>query len=235
MAHHGWRIGSLVLAASLALAGCSSDGDTASVSGGDAPASPAAPAAPQSPAPANAAPQVSGTPVATANLGEAWSFQPAATDPDGDTLTWSIAGKPADATFSPATGALSWTPGSSGTWSNIVITATDSRGASASLPAFSLLVNGTQQAAGSATLTWDIPQQYSDGTPLLPEDQVAGYRVYHGTSEAQMDTVVSVSDPGTVSYTAQGLTAGTHYFSVSAVSASGVEGQRSEVLTKSVM
>lgn len=242
MAHHGWRIGSLVLAASLALAGCNSDGETASastpppVSGGkpsnDSPAPPANDSG--TPSAGNAAPQVSGTPVSAVSLGQAWTFQPSATDPDGDALTWSISGKPSDATFSPATGLLSWTPGSSGTWNNIVITVTDSRGASASLPAFSVAVTGSQ-AQGTALLSWEMPRQYSDGGALLPEDEIAGYRVYHGNSQDQLDKVIPVTDAKTLQYTLSGLTAGTHYFAVSAIAVNGAEGERSEVLTKTVM
>lgn len=245
MAFHGWRIGTIVLATSMALAACSGEEETAAAQApvtGEQPVQPPAPPAPppavtgdnSAPAP-NTAPVVSGTPAAALSAGQAWSFTPSATDADGDALTWSIAGKPADATFSTATGQLSWTPGATGTWNDIVVTATDSRGAATSLPPFSLLVSGAQQVAATATLSWDMPQQYVDGAPLLPEDQVVGYRVYHGTSEATMDVIAPVNDPSTLNYTVETLTAGTHYFAVSAVSVTGAEGERSPVLVKTVM
>lgn len=241
MAYHGWRIGTIVLATSMALAACSGEEETAAAQApvtGQQPAAtpPSLPVPGSKPAPTpNTAPVVSGTPAGAVSAGQAWSFVPSATDADGDTLTWSISGKPADALFSTATGQLSWTPGATGSWNDIVVTATDSRGAATSLPAFSLVVNLAPQVTGSATLSWDMPQQYADGAPLLPEDQVVGYRVYHGTSEATMNVVGPVDDPMTLNYTVQALPAGTHYFAVSAMSATGAEGERSLVLTKNVM
>lgn len=254
MARNGWHLGTLALAVSLALTACGGSGDDSSstaakapVAGGDLAAAPAAPSAPK-PVPVvpvvnapsqiapNAAPAVRGTPAQTASTGEAWSFAPTATDADGDAVTWSITGKPADATFSPASGQLVWTPSASGAWSNIVITATDARGASSSLPPFSVQVNAAQAvASGTATLSWDIPQQYTDGIPLQADDQIVGYRVYHGTAAESLDTVVAVESATNVSYTLAGLTSGTHYFAVSAMSVTGAEGERSEVLSKTVM
>lgn len=252
-----WRSGILVLAASLTLAACGGSDSETTASNGNPPATsgsvsapPATGGASQAPAPApttppvssgnpppvaNSAPLVSGSPAGAATAGQAWSFQPSASDPDGDALTWSISGKPADAVFSTATGQLVWTPSGTGTWNSIVITATDSRGASTSLAPFSIQVAAPQQVAGEATLAWDIPQQYTDGQPLAPDDLVAGYRVYHGTSQDALDTVASVQGATTLQHTIQNLTAGTHYFAVSAVSVNGAEGARSEILSKTVM
>lgn len=248
MAFHGWRIGTLALAASLTLAACGgSDSETAS--SGTPPASSSGNPAPSPSAPpassgdtsapttsANAAPVVTGTPSGTVSAGQAWTFQPSATDPDGDAVTWSISGKPADAVFSTVSGQLAWTPTASGAWSNIVITATDTRGAATSLAPFSLVVDQpVQQVAGDATLIWDLPQQYTDGNALAPDDQVVGYRVYHGTSQDALDQVTPVQGAATLQHTISNLTAGTHYFAVSAVSVSGAEGARSEILSKTVM
>lgn len=255
MARNGWRIGTLALAASLALTACGGSGDDSAgsaspppVAGGEtapeAPAdsivappvtAPAAPAPVTTPVAANTAPTVSGTPQVSAQAGQAWSFAPTATDADGDALTWSISGKPTDATFSTASGQLAWTPSGAGAWSDIVITATDARGASTSLPPFSVQVSAAQAVTGTATLSWDIPQQYTDGIPLPPEDQVVGYRVYHGTAADALDKMVAVEDASNVQYTVAGLSSGTHYFAVSAVAKSGAEGARSEILSKTVM
>src|SRR5690606_30356064 len=46
----------------------------------------------------NRAPTVSGTPATTATVGATYSFKPTASDPDGDALSWSITGKPSNAT-----------------------------------------------------------------------------------------------------------------------------------------
>src|SRR5262245_55262692 len=88
-------------------------------------------------APANRPPTISGTPATTATAGTAYSFRPTASDPDGNTVGFSISNRPTWATFSTTTGQLSGTPGSSnvGTFSNIVISVSDGK-VSASLPAF---------------------------------------------------------------------------------------------------
>ena len=89
----------------------------------------------------NRPPVISGTPSTTATQGTAYSFQPTASDPDSDPLTFSIANRPTWATFSVSTGLLQGTPGASnvGTFSNIVISVSDGK-ASTPLPAFSITV-----------------------------------------------------------------------------------------------
>jgi hypothetical protein len=90
----------------------------------------------------NKSPTISGTPVTTATVGTAYSFQPTARDPEGRTLTFSIRNKPAWATFSTSTGRLSGTPTATGTFSYIMIIVTDGV-SSTMLPAFSITVSGS--------------------------------------------------------------------------------------------
>jgi hypothetical protein len=80
---------------------------------------------------------------------------PAASDADGDTLTFSIANKPAWATFTSSTGLLSGIPpvGSAGTHSNITISVTDGHTSSALAP-FSITVNGAPNQPPSI---WGVP------------------------------------------------------------------------------
>lgn len=94
------------------------------------------------PTPGNTPPTISGAPAASATVGTAYSFQPSASDANGDTLTFSISNRPSWASFNPANGRLSGTPGSSnvGTTSNILISVSDGKGGSASLPAFLIRV-----------------------------------------------------------------------------------------------
>jgi len=77
-------------------------------------------------------------------VGTAYSFQPAAGDTDGDTLTFSITNPPRWASFSATTGLLSGTPTSAdaGTTSNIVITVSDGT-STASLPTFNITVSAS--------------------------------------------------------------------------------------------
>jgi hypothetical protein len=105
---------------------------------------------------------IAGTPATTDTVGNPYSFMPTATDGSGRTLTFFVANKPAWAAFNSANGQLSGTPSSSnvGTFSNIVISARDSTGASASLPAFSIAVT-----APASTSSTPPPAPTISGTP----------------------------------------------------------------------
>jgi Putative Ig domain len=89
----------------------------------------------------NSAPTITGTPATTVTAGVAYNFTPSAQDANGDTLTFSITGKPAWATFSITSGQLSGTPTEAqvGTYSNISISASDGT-VSTPLAAFTIAV-----------------------------------------------------------------------------------------------
>lgn len=96
----------------------------------------------------NTTPVISGTASTSVNEDSLYSFTPTATDADpSTTLTFSITNKPAWATFSASTGALTGTPTNAnvGTTSGIVISVSDGT-ASASLPAFAITVVNTNDA-----------------------------------------------------------------------------------------
>jgi hypothetical protein len=90
----------------------------------------------------NVPPVISGTPVPSVVAGNRYLFQPTANDANGNKLRFSIANRPAWASFSGKTGCLSGTPGatSAGTYSNIVISVSDGK-SSASLPPFAIQVD----------------------------------------------------------------------------------------------
>jgi hypothetical protein len=96
----------------------------------------------------NRAPVISGSPSTSITAGQAFSFTPTASDPDGNTLGFSITNRPTWATFSTSTGRLSGTPTSShvGTYSNIVIQVSDGK-VSTSLAAFSIAVKASTSNA----------------------------------------------------------------------------------------
>ncbi len=122
----------------------------------------------------NDPPVLSGTPAASVNQGQPYSFVPTASDPDqpyGDTLTFRIQNKPAWAVFGPGTGALTGTPGNAGVgvYPGIVITVVDRGGLFASLPPFLVRVNALPLAEAGA----DAPDHLVE-TPL-PLDGRASY------------------------------------------------------------
>lgn len=179
---------------------------------------------------ANRPPVVSGTPQGSATVDSPYSFTPTGSDPDGDTLTWSITGKPSAANFSVTNGRLSWTPAAAGSWSNIVIKATDSKGASASLPAFSITATAAAPTAGSAALSWQAPTQYTNGSSL-PASNITAYRIYRGSSAGSLGRIAEVDGRAT-QFSMQDLPRGTHYFAVTAVTTAGAESGFSAIGSK---
>ncbi|ABS06337.1 putative Ig domain-containing protein [Shewanella baltica] len=89
----------------------------------------------------NGAPVISGTPTLSVNQDVSYQFTPTASDSVGDVLSFSIANKPAWATFNTTTGTLSGTPSNQdvGVTNGIIISVSDGA-LSASLPAFNLSV-----------------------------------------------------------------------------------------------
>ena len=114
----------------------------------------------------NEAPTISGTPVTSATVGQAYSFTPTAADPDNNSLTFSIANRPVWASFNTSTGALSGTPEASnvGTFANVVISVSDGRVAAA-LPAFTITVaevpNTTPTISGTPPSSVMVSTAYS--------------------------------------------------------------------------
>jgi hypothetical protein len=179
----------------------------------------------------NRAPTISGTPPSAAVPGSEYSFQPTASDADGNTLTFSIVNMPSWATFSTSTGLLRGAPtaGDVGTTSGIAIRVSDGI-TSAGLAAFSIAVQGF--GAGSATLSWLPPTQNSDGSPL---QNLSGYTVYWGTTQGSYSSSVTVNNPGLTSYVVDNLVPGTYYFSAKALTSAGLESAFSGTASKTIL
>jgi len=169
--------------------------------------------------PTNTAPRISGTPAPQALVGQAYTFAPSASDPEGDALLFSIGNRPAWATFNSTTGRLSGTPTAAnvGTYTAVTITVT-AAGQSTTLPPFNIQVvdNGSK----SVTLSWMPPTANDDGTPLL---NLAGYRIRYGQQSGSYATSISLNNPGLTSYMVAGLVPSGYYFVISAYNASGTE------------
>jgi hypothetical protein len=178
---------------------------------------------------ANSAPTISGSPATSVTAGQTYSFQPSATDANGDVLTFSIQNRPSWATFSPTTGRLSGTPSSSqtGTYGNIVISVTDGK-ATRSLSAFSISVRSAS-GTGSVTLSWTAPTRNTDGTALT---NLAGYRIHYGTSAGNYTHTVQLPNKSLTSVVIEDLTSARWYFAVKAYNTSGVESTFSGSVSK---
>lgn len=180
----------------------------------------------------NTPPTISGSPATTATEGSAYSFTPSAADANGDALTFSIQNKPSWATFSPSSGSLTGTPGTSdvGTDSNIVISVSDGK-ASTALAAFSIVVSMPAAATGTAIISWTPPTQNSDGSALT---NLAGYIIYYGTSATNLSNTTQVPGTGLTSYTISSLASGTWYFAVAAYTSTGTQSDLSNTSSKTI-
>jgi len=180
----------------------------------------------------NSSPTITGTPVTSATVGQAYSFQPSAKDADNDPLTFSITNKPEWATFSTSTGKLAGTPTSTGTTSEIVIRVSDGM-TTVGLPAFSIVVNPASGGAelGAATVYWTPPMRNTDGSTIT---NLAGYRIAYGRSPDALTQTVTIDNPGITSYVIENLASGMWYFAVTAFTNSGTESALSNVASKSV-
>lgn len=98
------------------------------------------------------APVIWGQPQTSILVGASYSFQPEASDNDGDVLEFVIANKPAWATFDKSSGLLQGIPGEQhvGQHGNIVISVTD-QSSVASLPSFNITVQAVADPDGDST------------------------------------------------------------------------------------
>ncbi len=180
----------------------------------------------------NRAPQITGTPGSLAETGSMYQFQPTASDPDGDALTFSVSNRPLWLTLNPVTGSLSGMPedGDIGVYSDIIVSVTDGK-TSTSLQAFTISVTVDATAFGSATLIWQPPTQNEDGTALT---DLAGYTIYWGTTPGNYPNSVTINNPGLTTYFVDNLAPGTYEFVATAFNGAGVESQFSNPASKTV-
>jgi len=68
----------------------------------------------------NQSPIITSTPITLAEVNELYTYEVEATDPDGDSLTYSLDVKPAGMTINSATGLIEWTPTAEGDYDVVV-------------------------------------------------------------------------------------------------------------------
>ncbi|MDP5138073.1 putative Ig domain-containing protein, partial [Rheinheimera baltica] len=126
----------------------------------------------------NDAPVISGAPATTVAQDAIYSFTPTASDPDDDSLTFSIVNKPSWVTFDTATGSMTGTPSDDnvGTTTAISISVSDGE-FSASLPAFDLTVTNVNDAP------------VIGGTPGTAVAQETAYSFVPTATDADDDTL----------------------------------------------
>jgi hypothetical protein len=182
----------------------------------------------------NDAPAISGTPATSVDENSDYDFQPSASDADGDSLVFSVAGRPAWASFDSGSGRLWGTPasGDAGTTGDIQISVSDGS-ASVALPAFSITVNSAPVQTGSALLSWTAPTARADGTALALSE-IAGYTVYYGTAAGDYPNSLDIDDGSATTVTIADLPADTYYMVVTTRDSSGRESVHSTEVVKPI-
>jgi hypothetical protein len=88
-----------------------------------------------------------------------------------------------------------------------------------------------QSVGGTVTLSWTAVSQNTDGAALT---DLAGYRVYYGTSPDALSSLAVVPDPSATSYQATNLPSGTWYFAVAAYTTNGTQGVLSNIVSQTI-
>jgi hypothetical protein len=83
----------------------------------------------------------------------------------------------------------------------------------------------------TATVSWDAPTTNNNGTPLT---DLAGYRIYYGSSPENLTHTVKITTVGLQTYVIDDLEAGTWYFAVRAVATNGTESTLSDIAAKTI-
>jgi hypothetical protein len=91
--------------------------------------------------------------------------------------------------------------------------------------------SASTSSIGAATLSWAAPDENTDGSALT---NLAGYRIYYGTSADALDQVIDIPSVGITTYVLDDLTAGTYHFSIRAYNALGAESALSNVVSDTI-
>jgi hypothetical protein len=91
--------------------------------------------------------------------------------------------------------------------------------------------SGVGSGTGSVTLSWEAPTSNTDGTPLT---NLAGYRIYYGSSPTDLSQSVQIGSVGIQTYVLDDLQSGTWYFAVMAETSSGNESALSNIVQKTI-
>jgi hypothetical protein len=84
---------------------------------------------------------------------------------------------------------------------------------------------------GVATLSWVPPRRNLDGSALK---DLAGYYIYYGKNPVDLNGEIRIFDPYATTHEVDHLGSGTYYFKVVAVTANGVKGSESSLVSKTI-
>ena len=188
----------------------------------------------QAQTPENQAPVISGSPAVSVVADAAYIFTPSASDPEGDSLSFSVANLPSWASFDTNTGTISGTPLETdvGVYANVSVSVSDGE-LSASITPFDIEVQTAVAATGSLSLRWAAPSTRTDGT-VLELHEIDGYCIYLGNSVSNLQMELDINDGGAVAHTFTSMPVGTYFVAVTAYDSEGNHSSFSNTIEVSV-
>jgi hypothetical protein len=94
-------------------------------------------------------------------------------------------------------------------------------------------VNDPPSSGQNINLSWVAPAEREDNTPILMSE-IAGYKVYYGTSQGQYTNSIDISDGTAEGYTIKDLPSGTYYIVVTTYDTDGRESGYSQSVSRSI-
>ncbi len=84
---------------------------------------------------------------------------------------------------------------------------------------------------GTALLSWVPPTENTDGSTLT---DLAGYKVYYGTSSGSYGAPITINDPGLSSYMVENLGISDWFFVMTSFNSSGIESSYTTEISKTI-
>lgn len=107
----------------------------------------------------------------------------------------------------------------------LILTACGGSGSTSSTDTASQTVSATD----SINLSWIPPTTRADGS-FLETSELAGYRIYMGTSSNELTPIIDLVNDNITQYQVENLTTGSYYFAITAYDQDGVESSLSQVV-----
>ena len=169
----------------------------------------------------NIPPFIESNPITTAKEGVAYAYDVEATDPNGDTLTYSLTVSPTDMTINSDTGVITWNPAASGSFE---VTVEVSDGSKSTTQSFTIIVTETLLTSievlpstmtirkGNSQTIASVTAYYDNGTSAnialsscIYESNKANVTVANGIISVSTDCAATIATI-TVNYTEGGIT-----------------------------
>ena len=129
---------------------------------------------------------------------------------------------PSWAKFDKSSGKLSGIPIEITTYTNIVISTSDSKNTT-SLPSFDINVLSPLH---DIAITWSAPTVDINGNDI---ENLTGFKIMYSQQRENLENIISINDASMTSTLITGLESGLYFFSMTAITLHEVESQNSDI------